>query len=69
MTEREIVSVVWHEQNDLIYVTYVEEEPDRMVATQAVATEFAREAGLSLVAAPNGISRWVREPETQPAAQ
>jgi hypothetical protein len=68
MTEREIVSVVWQERGDLIYVTYVEEEPDRMVATHAIAADFAREAGLSPVAAPDGIRRWVRDPETEPAA-
>lgn len=69
MAEREIVSVVWHERDDLIYVTYADEDPDRMVAVQAVAADFAREAGLSMVPAPAGIRRWVRDPQTQDAAR
>ena len=68
MTEREIVSVVWQERGDLIYVTYAEEEPDRMVATHAIAAAFATEVGLNPAAAPDGIRRWVRDPETQHAA-
>ena len=63
MAEREIVSVVWHERDDLIYVIYAEEDPDRMVALQTVAADLAREAGLSMVPAPDGICRWVREPQ------
>lgn len=62
MAEYEIASVVWYERDDQIYVTYDHEEPDHMVATQKVATELARDAGLSLVSAPAGICRWVREP-------
>jgi hypothetical protein len=69
MAEREVVSVVWHERDDLIYVTYADEDPDRMVAVHAVAADFAREAGLSMVPAPDGICRWVRNPETQDAAR
>jgi hypothetical protein len=69
MAEREIVSVVWHERDDLIYVTYAAEDPDRMVAVQAVAADFAREAGLSMVPAPHGICRWVRDPEIQDASR
>ena len=63
MAEYEIASVVWHERNDQIYVTYVEEEPDHMVSTQEAAAGLARDAGLSPVAAPHGILRWVRTPE------
>jgi len=62
MTEYDISSVVWYERDDQIYVTYDHEEPDHMVATQKVATELARDAGLSLVPAPAGICRWVRNP-------
>jgi hypothetical protein len=68
MAEYEIASVVWHERNDQIYVTYVEEEPDHMVSTQEAAASLARDAGLSIVAAPHGILRWVRTPDVNPVA-
>ena len=68
MGEYEIASVVWYERDDQIYVTYDHEEPDHMVATQMVATELARDAGLSLVPAPAGICRWVRDPPATDSA-
>ncbi len=52
MAEREIASIVWEERDDQICVAYVADEPDHMVATQLVAAELARDAGLSLVATP-----------------
>lgn len=67
MAEHEVASVVWHEGDEQIYVTYVEEEADRMVATEHVATKFAEDAGLSVVDAPSGIKRWVRDPATPSA--
>jgi hypothetical protein len=69
MAEYEITGVIWHERNDQIYVTYVEEEPDHMVSTQQVASDLARDAGLSPVAAPRGIRRWVRTPESKAGAK
>jgi hypothetical protein len=68
MAEYEIDSVVWHERNDQIYVTYVDEEPDHMVSTQQAAAGLARDAGLSPVSAPHGILRWVRTPGASPVA-
>ena len=65
MAEYEVASVVWYERDDQIYVTYDQEEPDHMVATRSVASELARDAGLTLVPAPAGICRWVRDPGTQ----
>ncbi len=64
MAEREIASIVWDERDDQICVAYVEDEPDHMVATQVVAAELARDAGLSLVSAPVGTYKWVRDPGT-----
>ena len=64
MAEYEIASVVWDERDNQIHVTYVEDEPDHMVATQFVAAELARDAGLSIVAAPDGIRQWVQNPRT-----
>jgi hypothetical protein len=69
MAEYEITSVIWHERNDQIYVTYADEEPDHMVSTQHVAADLARDAGLSPVAAPHGIHRWVRTPEGKAGPQ
>jgi len=62
MAEREIVSVEWHERDEVIHVTYVDDDPDQMVAAQAVAADFAREAGLRPETVPDGMSRWVRDP-------
>ncbi len=62
MAEREIVSVEWHERNDMITVTYIDDEPDQMVAVQSVAADFAHETGLRPVTAPDRICRWVRDP-------
>ena len=60
MAEREIVSVEWCERDGLITVTYVDAEPDQMVAAQSVAAAFAQEAGLHPVTAPDGTwQRWV----------
>ncbi len=62
MAEREIVSVEWHERDDVICVTYVDEEPDQMMAVQSVAADLAQETGLRPVTATDGICRWVRDP-------
>ena len=62
MAERETVSVEWHERDEVISVTYVDDDPDQMVAALSVAADFAREAGLRPETAPDGICRWVREP-------
>jgi len=62
MAEREIVSVEWHERDEVIHVTYVDVDPDQMVAAPSVAAHFAREAGLRPETAPDGMSRWVRDP-------
>lgn len=62
MAEREIVSVEWHERDEVIAVTYVDDDPDQMVAAQSVAADFAREAGLRPDSSPDGICRWVRDP-------
>jgi hypothetical protein len=62
MAEREVVSVAWYERDDLICVTYIDDEPDRMTAAQSVAADFARETGLRPVATSDGICRWVRDP-------
>ena len=56
MAEYEVASVVWYERDDQIYVTYDQEEPDHMVATRSVASELARDAGLTRVPAPAGES-------------
>jgi len=63
MAEREIVCVEVHEVDDAMCVTYVDDEPDRMMATQSVVAGFAQEAGLHPVAAPDGVCRWVRDPD------
>ncbi len=62
MAEREIVSVEWHERDEVIHVAYVDDDPDHMTAAQSVAADFAREAGLRPESAPDGMSRWVRAP-------
>ena len=64
MANHEIASVVWDERDHQIYVTYVDDEPDHMLATQLIAAELARDAGLNVVVAPNGICQWVRNPAT-----
>ena len=62
MAEHEIVSVEWRERDGLITVTYIDAEPDRMVAAQSVAAAFAQEAGLHPVTAPDGTWRWLGNP-------
>jgi hypothetical protein len=62
MAEREIVSVEWHERDEVIAVTYARDDPDQMIAAQSVAADLAREAGLHPESSPDGIWRWIRDP-------
>ncbi len=62
MAEREIASIVWHEDGEVVDLVYDDGEPDRLVGTRAVVAELARSVGLVTVPAPPGTVRWARAP-------
>jgi hypothetical protein len=60
VAEREIVSIIWHQQGDQVDLVYLEGESDRLVGAQDVVAELARSAGLVSVPSASGTIRWVR---------
>jgi len=62
VAEREIASIVWHEDGEVVDLVYAEREPDHLVGTRAVVAELARSVGLVTVPAPPGTVRWARPP-------
>lgn len=61
--EREIVRVVWKELGNRIEVIYADGESDRVRASQLVAADIAKDAGLTVVPTRDGMARWVKDPE------
>lgn len=61
MAEREIACVVWHQESHRIKVIYVEGKPDRLLGSEAVASELAHDTGLQLILTSDDVRRWVRE--------
>lgn len=64
MAERDIVSIVWHQEGGVVDLHYLEGEPDRLVGAESVVVELADSVGLTMVPSPPGTIRWVRDPET-----
>ena len=62
MAEREIASIVWHEESDRVDLIYVEGRPDRLIGARQVVAELAENVGLVSVPAPPGTVRWERRP-------
>lgn len=60
MTEREIISIIWHQQGDQVDLVYLEGESDRLVGAQQVVAELAQSVGLVSVPSASGTIRWVR---------
>jgi hypothetical protein len=65
MAERDIASIVWHQEGDQVDLHYLEGEPDRLVGAETVVAELAASVGLTLVPSPPGTIRWVRDPEPE----
>jgi hypothetical protein len=63
MAERDIDSIVWHQEGDQVDLHYLEGEPDRLVGAETVVAELADSVGLTIVPSPPGTIRWVRDPE------
>jgi len=60
MPDREIVAVVWDQQEHDIQVIYLGSDPHHLFGSEEVATALALSAGLNSVLAPEGVRRWVR---------
>ena len=63
MAEREIESIVWHRAQERVDVIYVEGEPDRLMGSEHVVADLARNVGLQMAPGLPGTVRWVRNPE------
>ncbi len=61
--QRDIVGVVWKELGNRIVVTYADGEPEKVRASELVAADIARDAGLSVVHTRDGMARWVKDPD------
>jgi hypothetical protein len=61
MAEREIVSIVWHQHDDLVELIYAVGGPDRLVGALPVVTELADSIGLTIVSDAAGTILWVRD--------
>lgn len=61
--QREIVRVVWKELGSRIQVIYADGESDRVRGSQLVAADIATDAGLTVVPTPEGMARWVKDPD------
>lgn len=64
MDERDIISIVWHQEDDQVDLIYAQGEPDRLVGSRTVVAELAENLGLVVVATPPGTIRWAPRPPT-----
>jgi hypothetical protein len=65
MPERQIASVVWHQVGHHIEVIYVEGDLDHLFGPEEKAAELAANAGLGVpLPTPDGMVRWVHDPDT-----
>jgi len=67
--QREIVRVVWKELGSRIEVIYADGESDRVRASQVVAADIAKDAGLTEVPTRDGMARWVKDPDVGDSEQ
>jgi len=58
MHRGEIASVVWHEVDHRIEVTYLEGEPDHLQGDEVVITAMVENEGLRSVPSPDHVRRW-----------
>ena len=61
MSEREVVSVLWHKHGHHIHVAHTDGYAEHLVGSEAFATQLARMAGLRLADADDHTVRWSRE--------
>ena len=59
-SQREVVSISWKELGDRVEISYTKGEPERIRASQRIAADLAREAGLHPVSSRDGRARWER---------
>jgi len=63
----QIEHIVWHEQHQLMEVTYRDREPDHIVTDRQIAAMLAEDVGLvrvSALSALTGMVRWVRNTDS-----
>jgi hypothetical protein len=68
MSDREIVSLVWHRRGLQIEVGYVEGDPEHWIGSDVVAAVLADDAGLRLMPSLDETVRWVRDPDSAATA-
>ncbi len=61
--QREIVGVVWKELGNRIVVTHADGESEKVRASELVAADIAKDAGLALVATRDGMAQWAKDPD------
>ena len=61
--EREVVSIVWHENGHHIWLTFLEGDVKHFSGTESYATELAQMAGLDLVYRNDRTVRWASHQE------
>jgi hypothetical protein len=59
-TEREIVSIVWHQKRHLIDIAFDVGETDQLEGPHQLAAKLAADADLSLVPTRDGTVKWIR---------
>jgi hypothetical protein len=64
MHNPKIDQVFWYQTRNSMVVTYRDGKPDRTNDTQAAASKLADTEGLTQVPSREGISRWVRNPQS-----
>ena len=66
MLDREIVGVVWQEAGERLFLLYREGDPQRLVSSEAVASQLTREVGLVVEVRSHGSVRWTRNEAEAP---
>jgi len=56
----DLAVVVWHARDHRIELTYLDHEPEQLVAAEGVAAALAARAGLRTMPTSDGTHRWVR---------
>jgi hypothetical protein len=63
--QREIVTIIWKELGNRIVVTYADGDTDGVRASQLVAADMARDAGLTKIPTRDGMAQWVKHPDAE----
>jgi len=65
VTERELVSIVWHRNAPrVIQRIYASGPLERVPGDRAQAEEMAENEGFGLVPTPDHVTKWVKDPDT-----